>query len=113
MQHYEISLIVNGSDSVEEVGLDRNLPTYPDKLYWGLLKFDKNGLYFRYPDMAKVEAMNQLAQDYRDMLESFVIPSMNGHERSFLKKKEPKDKKKAEKEDAAFWAAFKGWNETD
>lgn len=111
LQHYEIILCVDGVESVEEVGLDHNRPTYPDKLYWGLLRFDKNGLYFHHPDMAKHKAMDELDNDYRDMLDAFVIPSMSGYARALLKKKQPKDKKKAEKEDAIFWAAFKTWTE--
>lgn len=111
LQHYEIILRVNDVESVEEVGLDHNRPTYPDKLYWALIKFDKHALYFHHPDMAKYHAMTEHDNDYREMRDAFNIPSMSGYERSLLKKKQPSDKKKAEKEDAIFWAAFKTWNE--
>jgi hypothetical protein len=111
LKHYEIIVRVGDTESIEEVGIDHNRPTYPDKLYWGLLRFDKNGLFFHHPDMAKFIAMHEHDNDYRDMRDAFVIPSMSGYARALLKKKEPKDKKKAEKEDAIFWAAFKTWTE--
>jgi hypothetical protein len=99
----------DGQESVcvAEVGyrpLDLN-----ERIQFGLYAYDKHGLYFSHPDMAKHHAMDQLDNDYRDMMEAFVIPSMSGHERALLKKKAPKDKKKAERDDAVFWAAFNSW----
>jgi hypothetical protein len=116
MQHNEVCVCVTdaGFDEPEQivtVGLNPDKPTYPDKLYWALLRFDTASLYFCYPDMAKHAAMAEQDAEYRAMRDAFAVPSMNGYERSFLKKKVPQDKNKSEAEDRIFWDCFKRWQD--
>lgn len=58
--------------------------------YWTLLKHDRAGLYFRYPDIAKGHALNDIGKEYRDMLELLHVSCLTGQERSLLKIKKSK-----------------------
>lgn len=56
-------------------------------MHWALISYDKSGLYFRYPDMAKNHAYSEVSEEYRDNLALIQIACMKGGERAELKKK--------------------------
>ncbi len=68
-------------------------PSSEGSFYWALLKYDKAGLYFRHPDMAKYHTYNELGEEYRELLELIQVASMHGQERAELKPKPEKKKK--------------------
>lgn len=114
LQPNHIYIRITGHNGLEvdeevEVGYKPIVDPSDEALAMGIYKFDAHGLYFRMPDIAKGYAYKELGDAYRETLAVMQLASLSGFERGCLKKKEPQDKKRAEKEDRIFWDAFKTW----